>query len=127
MTKGIEWEHYRTFLAVLTEGSLSGAARRLGIAQPTVGRHVSALEAAFGQALFTRTQAGLVPTETAKALRGYAESMQHMAAALERVAATRFDVDRLRRHADAFSRPRYLDEMRAVIDETVAAPAGTRW
>ena len=88
MTKGIEWEHYRTFLAVLTEGSLSGAARRLGIAQPTVGRHVSALEAAFGQALFTRTQAGLVPTETAKALRGYAESMQHMAAALEREASS---------------------------------------
>lgn len=34
------WEYYRSFLAVLTEGSLSAAARKLGITQPTVGRHV---------------------------------------------------------------------------------------
>jgi glycosyltransferase involved in cell wall biosynthesis len=50
-----------------------------------------------------------------------------LAAALERAAVTRFDADRLRRHAERFSRSRYLDEMRAVIDETVAAPPGTRW
>jgi glycosyltransferase involved in cell wall biosynthesis len=50
-----------------------------------------------------------------------------LAAALERVAATRFDAGRLRRHAERFSRPRYLEEMRAVVDETVAAPPGTRW
>jgi glycosyltransferase involved in cell wall biosynthesis len=50
-----------------------------------------------------------------------------LAAALERLAASRFDPDRLRRHAERFSRSRYLDEMRAVIDETVSAPTGTRW
>jgi glycosyltransferase involved in cell wall biosynthesis len=50
-----------------------------------------------------------------------------LAAALERLAASRFDPDRLRRHAERFSRSRYLDEMRAVVDETVAAPAGSRW
>ena len=32
-----DWSLYRTFLAVLRDGSLSGAARRLGLAQPTVG------------------------------------------------------------------------------------------
>ena len=47
MTKSIGWELYRSFLAVLAEGSLSGAARALGLTQPTVGRHVSALEAAL--------------------------------------------------------------------------------
>ena len=38
------WDHYRSLLAVLDEGSLSGAARQLGLTQPTVGRHIEALE-----------------------------------------------------------------------------------
>lgn len=32
----IDWEQQRAFLAVLETGSLSGAARRLNLAQPTV-------------------------------------------------------------------------------------------
>ncbi|NVZ29920.1 LysR family transcriptional regulator [Pseudomonas gingeri] len=86
MDKSIGWELYRTFLAVLTEGSLSGAARALGITQPTAGRHIAALEASFRQPLFIRSQTGLLPTETALGLRGYAESMRDTAAALERAA-----------------------------------------
>jgi DNA-binding transcriptional LysR family regulator len=84
----IEWELYRTFLGVLREGSLSGAARALGIAQPTVGRHVAALEAGLGLALFTRSQTGLLPTEAALALRTHAQAMESTAAALERTAAS---------------------------------------
>lgn len=86
MGKSIGWEHYRTLLAVLAEGSLSGAARRLDITQPTAGRHIAALEVAFGQTLFTRSQTGLLPTETALALRIHAEAMESSAAALARVA-----------------------------------------
>ncbi|MGY2202240.1 LysR family transcriptional regulator [Pseudomonas gingeri] len=86
MDKSIGWELYRTFLAVLTEGSLSGAARALGITQPTAGRHIAALEASFRQPLFIRSQTGLLPTETALGLHGYAESMRDTAAALERAA-----------------------------------------
>ena len=81
------WELYRTFLGVLTEGSLSGAARSLGIAQPTVGRHVDALEKSLGLVLFTRSQAGFLPTEAAVALRPLAETMASTAAALQRVAS----------------------------------------
>jgi DNA-binding transcriptional LysR family regulator len=88
MASDLNWELYRTFLAVLTEGSLSGAARALGITQPTAGRHIEALEAAFGQTLFTRSQTGLLPTEAAGALRGFAETMRNTAAALERAAAS---------------------------------------
>ncbi|MDH2051095.1 LysR family transcriptional regulator [Achromobacter marplatensis] len=87
MTNTIGWELYRSFLAVLTEGSLSGAARALGLTQPTVGRHISALETALNQVLFTRSQVGLLPTEAAESLRGYAEAMRSTAAALERAAA----------------------------------------
>jgi DNA-binding transcriptional LysR family regulator len=87
MALNIEWELYRAFLGVLREGSLSGAARALGVAQPTVGRHVAALEGALGLVLFTRSQAGLLPTEAAHALRPHAEAMEHTAAALERAAS----------------------------------------
>jgi DNA-binding transcriptional LysR family regulator len=82
------WELYRTLLGVLEEGSLSGAARALGIAQPTVGRHVEALEAALGCALFTRSPQGLRPTEAALALRPHAQALRANAAALLRVAAS---------------------------------------
>ncbi|HEX7761333.1 MAG TPA: LysR family transcriptional regulator, partial [Caulobacteraceae bacterium] len=58
-----DWDLYRTFLAVVDAGSLSGAARALGIAQPTVGRHIESLEAALGgDPLFTRSPGGLRPT-----------------------------------------------------------------
>jgi len=63
------WDLYRTFLGVMREGSLSGAARALGLTQPTVGRHVDALELTMGYALFIRTQQGLSPTQEALALQ----------------------------------------------------------
>jgi len=88
MTQDIGWELYRSFLAVLNEGSLSGAARALGVAQPTIGRHITALEKSLNLALFTRSQTGLIPTEAAAALRTYAESLQSTVAALERAAAS---------------------------------------
>ena len=88
MTRVIGWELYRTLLSVLQEGSLSGAARALDMTQPTVGRHISALEKHFGLALFTRSRAGLRPTEAALALRIYAQEMHSTAAALQRAAAS---------------------------------------
>jgi DNA-binding transcriptional LysR family regulator len=88
MTSTIEWELYRSFLGVLRTGSLSGAARQLGVAQPTVGRHIAALEAALGLLLFTRSQNGLLATDAALALQPHAEAMQSAAAALERAAAS---------------------------------------
>jgi len=81
------WDLYRTFLAVLREGSLSGAARALGLAQPTIGRHIDALEDAVGFQLFTRSQHGLAPTEAALDLRPYAESLSATAASLLRAAS----------------------------------------
>ncbi|WP_050462675.1 LysR family transcriptional regulator [Herbaspirillum autotrophicum] len=90
MTDYIEdpgWELYRSFLAVLQEGSLSAAARALGVTQPTIGRHIDALEAALGFALFTRSQHGFKPTEAALALGPHAENLALNAAALLRVAS----------------------------------------
>jgi DNA-binding transcriptional LysR family regulator len=81
------WELYRSFLATLRTGSLSGAARTLGLTQPTIGRHIGELEARLGTALFTRSQQGLAPTETALELTPYAEAMASAADALVRAAS----------------------------------------
>lgn len=86
MDDEISWELYRSYLSVLQEGSLSAAARKMGIAQPTVGRHIVALEKALGTTLFTRSQNGLLPTDAALDLQSLAESMSNTAAALKRAA-----------------------------------------
>ncbi|KAB7770499.1 LysR family transcriptional regulator [Xanthomonas maliensis] len=86
MADTIRWELYRSFLAVLEEGSLSAASRALGLTQPTIGRHVAALEAQLALPLFVRSQAGLLPTDAAHALRSHAEAMRHNATALQRAA-----------------------------------------
>ena len=50
-----DWNRARAFLVTAEEGSLSAAARALGMAQPTLGRQVTALEKELGVALFERT------------------------------------------------------------------------
>jgi len=82
-----DWSLYRSFLAVLREKSLSAAARSLNLTQPTLARHIGALEAGIGFELFTRSQQGLAPTEAALELAPYAESFEANTAALLRVAS----------------------------------------
>lgn len=60
-----DWSLWRSFGAVVEHGSLSAAARALGLSQPTLGRHVEALEQALGMNLFERTLSGLRATDTA--------------------------------------------------------------
>lgn len=81
------WDLYRTFLAVAQEGSLSGAARRLGLTQPTVGRQIEALETRLRSGLFVRSPRGLSPTAAAREIISYAEAMAAAADALQRVAS----------------------------------------
>ena len=56
---------WRSFGAVIETGSLSAAARKLSLSQPTLGRHIETLEQTLGIALFERTLQGLRPTDTA--------------------------------------------------------------
>ncbi|WP_336886540.1 LysR family transcriptional regulator [Hydrogenophaga sp. SL48] len=78
------WQLIPSFLAAHQHGSLLGAARALGISQPTVGRHVSALEAQLGTPLFERTGRGLVPTPAAARLADAARAMETGAQTLMR-------------------------------------------
>ncbi|PZS27130.1 MAG: LysR family transcriptional regulator [Pseudonocardiales bacterium] len=52
----------RTFHAVHRAGTLTGAARELGLAQPTVTTRLQALEGVIGQPLFLRQARGVTPT-----------------------------------------------------------------
>ncbi|MES2016078.1 MAG: LysR family transcriptional regulator [Pseudomonadota bacterium] len=87
MDKEPNWDLYRSFLAVLENGSLSAAARELGVAQPTLGRHIDALEEALGQALFVRSQLGYLPSAHALQLKPFAQSLAATASALLRAAS----------------------------------------
>ena len=70
------WDDLRVLLAVLREGSFSGAAAVLAVEQSTVSRRVAALEAALGAVLFDRTPSGPRATELALRLRPAAERME---------------------------------------------------
>ncbi|AMO22702.1 LysR family transcriptional regulator [Ramlibacter tataouinensis] len=83
MNTPFDWNLVRSFLAALDHGSLLGAARVLGASQPTLGRHIEALEAQLGAVLFERTGRGLVPTATALRL---AESARQMESGAEQLA-----------------------------------------
>ncbi|MCJ2059227.1 LysR family transcriptional regulator [Methylobacterium sp. J-048] len=77
-----DWTLLRSFLAVVETGSLSAAATRVGATQPTLSRHIRALETAFGVTLFTRSGRGLDPTEAALSLIDEARAMGAAAEAL---------------------------------------------
>lgn len=75
----MDWSHVQSFLAVSETGSLSAAARRLGATQPTVGRHIQALERDTGVSLFRRQARGMVLTKEGEGLLEHARAMQNAA------------------------------------------------
>ncbi len=80
----LNWDDQRAFLAVVDAGSLSAAARRLGLTQPTVRHRIEALERALGTPLFARAVNGLVPTEEARALAVHVRHMELASEAFRR-------------------------------------------
>ncbi len=71
----IDWNQLRAFLHAADAGSMSAAARQLGLSQPTLSRQVAAIEQHLGVALFERIGRSLQPTATGLALLEYARSM----------------------------------------------------
>lgn len=63
-TIAFDWNHARAFLVTAEEGTLSAAAKALGLTQPTLSRQVSALESDFGVTLFERVGQRLILTES---------------------------------------------------------------
>lgn len=70
-----DWNQARAFLVTAEEGSLSAAARALGMAQPTLGRQVDALEEELGVVLFERVGRGLSLTPSGLELLDHVRAM----------------------------------------------------
>jgi len=83
----LDWSLLQAFTAVAQTGSLSAAARKLGLSQPTVGRQVAKAEAALGTTLFTRQHRGLALNDAGEALFPLALEMQDAACRLSLIAA----------------------------------------
>lgn len=70
-----DWNKARAFLVTAEEGSLSAAARALGMAQPTLGRQVGGLEQELGIVLFERFGRGLTLTPSGLELLDHVRDM----------------------------------------------------
>ena len=70
-----DWNRARAFLVTAEEGSLSAAARALGMTQPTLGRQVTALEDELGIVLFERIGTGLTLTPSGLDLLAHVQAM----------------------------------------------------
>lgn len=83
----IPWDDVKLFLAVVEARSLSGAARMLGLGQPTMSRRIAELEERLGYALFRRTASGVALTAEAERLVAPAKKMAEWAGEIGRTAA----------------------------------------
>lgn len=83
----MSWEDVRLFLAVAETGSLSAAARKLRLGQPTMSRRIAELEASLGYALFRRGVRGVALSPEGLRLLEPARRMAEWAVELERAAA----------------------------------------
>ncbi|MEH6833064.1 MULTISPECIES: LysR family transcriptional regulator [Falsihalocynthiibacter] len=70
-----DWNKARAFLVTAEEGSLSAAARALGMSQPTLGRQVDGLEQELGIVLFQRVGRGLTLTPSGLELLEHVREM----------------------------------------------------
>jgi DNA-binding transcriptional LysR family regulator len=84
-----QWDDVRFFLAVARAGSLSGAARVLGVGHVTVGRRIALFDKRLGVTLLQRTPDGFDVTSAGEAVLQRCIAMENAALDLERAAAGR--------------------------------------
>jgi len=80
----MNWDDLRLVLAVVREGTLSGAARRLGVTHSTVFRRLGAIEEKIGARLFERFRDGYVPTPAGETAAEAAARLEDEVLTLER-------------------------------------------
>jgi DNA-binding transcriptional LysR family regulator len=82
--KSLSWDDVRYFLAVASAGSLSAAARGLGVEHSTLSRRLGALEQKLGLSLFQRTRDGVELSQSGVDLLGLARAAEERMLAVER-------------------------------------------
>ncbi len=85
----MEWDDLHSFLAIARAGSLSGAARELGVRQSTMSRRLAALELRAGARLLHKTPSGYTLSALGETVLGNAERMEAEAIAIDRAVAGR--------------------------------------
>ena len=80
----IDWDDLRSFLAVARHGSLSAAARALGVQQTTMGRRLAGFESQAGVRLLQKTPRGYTLTAAGEAILGNVERIESETLAIER-------------------------------------------
>ena len=105
-TARMDWSWLEAFQIVAKSGSLSAAARASGISQPTLSRHIAALEKHLGVTLFDRTSQGLSLAPAGLGLVEHANDML--------TAASRFSL-----HAEGHTR-KIEGTVRVTASEVVA-------
>ncbi|WP_028310605.1 LysR family transcriptional regulator [Derxia gummosa] len=78
----LDWSLLHCLLAIVEAGSLTAAATRLGISQPTLTRSLARLEAAVGAELLVRNARGVTTTEAGQIALEGARRMQAAAQSL---------------------------------------------
>ncbi|HTR83252.1 MAG TPA: LysR family transcriptional regulator [Reyranella sp.] len=81
------WDDLRIFLSLAREGTLTTAAKALGVSHPTVARRVHALEEQIGARLFERLPDRFVPTAAGAELLADTEAMEKAALSINRRSA----------------------------------------
>jgi len=82
--QGLRWDDLRIITAISETGSLSGAARRLGISHATVFRRLKNLEDQWGVTLFERSRTGYVASAAGEEVAGVAKQVDADIHAIER-------------------------------------------
>jgi DNA-binding transcriptional LysR family regulator len=85
----LDWNQLRAFLETAETGSLSAAARKLGLSQPTLSRQVAAIEQSMGVTLFERVGKAIALTPTGIDLLEHARVMGTAAEVLSLAATGR--------------------------------------
>ncbi len=79
----LPWDDLQTFLSIARHGTLSAAARALGVQQSTMGRRLMGLEERAGARLLAKTPSGFVMTPAGEAILGHVERIEAETLAIE--------------------------------------------
>ena len=88
-TGQFDWDDLRLLIGIADAGSMTGAAFRLGVSQPTLGRRLKALESRLGASLFDRLPNCLELTAFGSEVVDLARTMERTAIDLSRLAQMR--------------------------------------
>jgi DNA-binding transcriptional LysR family regulator len=109
--------------ALLAEGSVAGAARRLGLSASAMSRTLARLRAATGDPLLVRAGRGMVPTPHAAELRERVRDLAQDARAVLRPAVASLDLAELKRSFTIRSNDGFVEVFAAQLVAAVTAAA----